>query len=171
MKPVTIPTEVVESKIYLIPGQKVMIDKDLAELYEVSTKRLKEQVRRNLKRFPKDFMFELTFEEAAMVFSRSQIATLKQGQNIKYLPFAFTQEGIAMLSGVLNSDRAIFVNIAIMRAFVKLRAMLASRKDLAKKLEQLENKYDAQFRAVFDAIRNLMKEDAKPKRGIGFHVR
>ncbi len=106
-------------------------------------------------------MFELTFEEAIMVFSRSQIATLKQGQNIKYLPFAFTQEGIAMLSGVLSSDRAIFVNIAIMRAFVKLREMLASHNDLARKLDQLENKYDTQFRVVFDAIRQLTRDFSK----------
>jgi phage regulator Rha-like protein len=149
-----------------------MLDRDLAALYGVATKRLNEQVRRNLARFPDDFMFQLDAEEAEVL--RSQSATLKlgRGQHRKYRPYAFTEQGVAMLSSVLNSDRAIEVNIAIMRAFVRLREMLASNKDLARKLDALEKKYDAQFRVVFDAIRQLMApptEDQK-KRRIGFVI-
>jgi hypothetical protein len=142
----------------------------LAGLYGVPTKRLNEQVRRNKRRFPKDFMFQLSVEESDSL--RSQFATLKvgRGEHRKYRPYAFTEQGVAMLSSVLNSDRAIEVNIAIMRAFVRLREMIASHKDLARKLDELEKKYDAQFRVVFDAIRQLMapvsKEDRK--RRIGF---
>src|SRR3989338_7474070 len=171
MKPVSIPSEIIENKIFFIRGHKVMLDKHLAELYGVSTKRLKEQVRRNLRRFPEDFMFELTTTEAETLLSRSQFATLKQGQNIKYRPFAFTEQGVAMLYSVLNSERAIDVNIAIMRAFVKLREILASHKDLARKFEQMEKKYDTQFKVVCDAIRELMTPPPETsKRKIGFHT-
>lgn len=167
---VLIPSEVVESKIYFIRGKKVMVDRDLAELYGVPTKSLNLAVKRNFERFPVDFMFQLNSQESEVL--RFQFETSKKGSGgRRYLPYVFTQEGIAMLSGVLHSPRAIQVNIAIMRAFVKLREMIASHKDFAQKLEQLEKKYDAQFRVVFDAIRQLMKEEAKPKRGIGFHVR
>ena len=159
--------EQIERKIYFIRGIKVMLDKDLAELYGVPTKRLNEQIKRNPKRFPSDFMFQLTMEEARA--SRSQFATLKKGKNIKYLPHAFTEQGVAMLSSVLNSDRAIEVNLQIMRVFVKLRELMMSHKDLARKVEELEKKYDAQFRGVFEAIRRLMKEEEKPKAPIGFH--
>mgnify|MGYP001574942744 FL=1 len=159
--------EQIERKIYFIRGIKVMLDKDLAELYGVPTKRLNEQIKRNPKRFPSDFMFQLTMEEARA--SRSQFATLKKGKNIKYLPYAFTEQGVAMLSSVLNSDRAIEVNLQIMRVFVKLRELMMSHKDLARKVEELEKKYDAQFRGVFEAIRRLMKEEEKPKAPIGFH--
>jgi len=171
MPNLTVAQEVIEQKIYLIRGRKVMLDGDLALLYRVSTKRLNEQVRRNLKRFPKDFMFKLNWEEAKI--SRSQFATLKHGQNIKYLPYVFTEQGVAMLSSVLNSERAIQVNIAIMRAFVKLRQILSANKELASRLKELEQrieKHDTEIHAIFEAIRQLMAPPVKPKRSIGFHV-
>lgn len=146
-----------------------MIDFDLAELYEVETKQLKRTVKRNIARFPKDFMLELTREEYA--FLRCQFGTLEKGQHAKYLPYAFTEQGVAMLSSVLRSPRAIQVNIAIMRAFVRLREILSTHKKLAKKLNELEKKYDAQFQIVFKAIRQLMTEEEKPKKEIGFHVK
>ena len=161
----------IERKIYLIRGQKVMLDKDLATLYAVPTKRLNEQVKRNIERFPEDFMFRLTIEEAGS--SRSQFATLKKGQNIKYLPYAFTEQGVAMLSTVLNSKRAIQVNIAIMRAFVKLREILSTHKELSHKLSQLERKiekHDGEIQGIFEAIRQLMTPSKKSKRRIGFHI-
>ena len=165
-----IAPEKIENKIFLIRGKKVMLSKDLAELYGVSTKRLNEQVKRNKDRFPEDFMFILTKEEAEL--SRSQIATLKQGQNIKYLPYAFTEQGVAMLSSVLNSKRAIQVNIQIMRAFIKIREFLINHKEIAGKLNQLENKtqkHDEEIKSIFEAIRFLMApEGEKPKRKIGF---
>ena len=160
----------IEQKIFLIRGHKVMLDKELAKLYGVSTKRLNEQVKRNVKRFPEDFMFQLTWEEAES--SRSQFATLKKGRNIKYLPYAFTEQGVAMLSGVLNSERAVQVNIAIMRAFVRLRQILSTNKELAHKLAQLERKtekHDTEIRAIFEAIRQLMAPPERPKRKIDFH--
>jgi len=170
-KPETlVPIEVIQNKIYLIRGHKVMLDRDLSELYNVPSKRLKEQVRRNLKRFPSDFMFELTWQEVESLRSqivtlkdadspRSQIATLESGRNIKYLPFAFTEQGVAMLSSVLNSDRAIEVNIQIMRVFTKLREMMVSHKDLARKIEDLERKFqdhDQKIIQIFNAIRQMM---------------
>jgi hypothetical protein len=165
-----VPIERIEKAILLIRGHKVMLDRDLADLYEVSTGSLNQQVRRNLSRFPDDFMFRLTSEEAKA--SRSQIATLKRGQNIKFLPYAFTEQGVAMLSSVLNSDRAIEVNIAIMRAFVRLREILSSHKDLSRKLDELERKlgdHDEKFVLVFEAIRQLMNPPSGPtKRRIGF---
>ncbi|MFZ3122659.1 MAG: ORF6N domain-containing protein [Thermodesulfovibrionales bacterium] len=166
-----IPVEIIERKIYLIRSQKVMLDSDLAKLYGVPIKRLNEQVRRNLKRFPSDFMFQLTKEEADSL--RSQIASLKngRGEHRKYLPYAFTENGVAMLSSILNSERAIDVNIQIMRTFTKLREMLLTHKDLQKKIEELERKYDMQFKVVFDAIRQLMAPPEPKKRKIGFEVR
>jgi hypothetical protein len=167
-----IPMERIEKAILFIRGEKVMLDRDLAELYGVETRVLNQAVRRNLTRFPADFMFQLTPEESEIVArSRSQSVILKQGTNIKYQPYAFTEQGVAMLSSVLNSERAVAVNIGIMRAFVKLRQMLASNAELARKLAALEQKYDAQFKVVFDAIRQLMSPPAKPKREIGFHVK
>ena len=150
-----------------------MFDRDLAALYGVPTSRLNEQVKRNRGRFPEDFMFQLTLKEAnEVLLLRSQNATLKRGQHIKYPPYAFTQEGVAMLSSVLRSHRAIQVNIAIMRAFVRLREIAASHKDLAQKLDALERKYerhDAQITAIFDAIRKLIQGPvARPARRIGF---
>jgi hypothetical protein len=160
--------EVIERRILLIRGQKVMLDAHLADLYEVSTKRLNQQMRRNKKRFPKDFMFQLTKQEYNAL--RLHFATLKKGrgQHGKYLPHVFTEQGVAMLSSVLNSERAVMVNIEIIRAFVRLRKLLATQKDLADKLEELEQKYDAQFRVVFQAIRQLMSPPEKPKRPMGF---
>lgn len=162
------PAEVIEKRIFLIRCHKVMLDFHLAPLYGVSTKRLKEQVRRNLARFPSDFMFQLTPEEFDIL--RSQIATSSWGGR-RYSPYAFTEQGVAMLSSVLNSERAIQVNIEIMRAFVKLREILSTHKELARKLEELERKYDTQFKIVFEAIRQLMKPPEKPKRKIGFKVK
>jgi len=164
-----IPIERIERLILLIRGHKVMLDSDLAELYGVTTKRLNEQVRRNLSRFPEDFMFQLTESETHLL--RSQFATSKEGRGgRRYLPYAFTEHGVAMLSSVLNSERAIKVNIEIMRAFVRLRRLLASHADLVRKLDTLERKYDAQFKVVFDAIRELMKPPESKKRPIGFLV-
>jgi hypothetical protein len=149
-KAISVPIERIEKSILLIRGQKVMLDKDLAELYGVETRVLKQAVKRNVKRFPIDFMFELTKEEHQSL--RSQIVILKRGQHSKYLPMAFTEQGVAMLSSVLNSERAIEVNILIMRAFVKLREMVASHEDLMRKVEEMEKKYDHQFQVVFEAI-------------------
>lgn len=166
-KHATIPIERITRAILLIRGQKVILDRDLAELYGVGTRILNQAVKRNRARFPEDFMFQLTWEEVEN--PRSQFVILKPGQNIKYLPFAFTEQGVAMLSSVLRSERAVRVNIEIMRTFVQLRQMLSSHADLARKLAALENKYDAQFKVVFDAIRELMAPPEPPKkRPIGF---
>jgi hypothetical protein len=164
-----VPVERIERAILSIRGEKVMLDSDLAELYGVETKRLNEQVRRNLDRFPPDFMFQLTSQEWESL--RSQFATLKRGEHRKYLPSAFTEHGALMLANVLNSERAAQTSVMVVRAFVRLRQMLASNAELARKLAALENKYDAQFKVVFDAIRQLMSPPARPKREIGFHVK
>jgi len=161
-----IPVEVIERKIYLIRGHKVMLDEDLAELYNVATRVLVQAVKRNIDRFPDDFMFQLNDQEVRVL--RSQIVTSRWGGR-RYAPFVFTEQGVAMLSSVLRSDRAVEVNIQIMRTFVKLREMIASHKDLAERLDELEKKYDAQFRVVFEAIRQLMiQPEPKKKRRIGF---
>ena len=151
--------------ILLLRNQKVMLDFDLAGLYGVETKALKRAVRRNLLRFPKDFLFTLTKREFDNL--RSQSGTSSWGGS-RYRPYAFTEQGIAMLSSVLNSERAMRVNIEIMRAFVRLRAILSSQEDLARKLAALEQKYDSQFRVVFDAIRQLMAPEPPKRRPIGF---
>jgi hypothetical protein len=165
-----VPAERIDKAILLIRGQKVMLDRDLAELYGVATKVLKQAVRRNIKRFPSDFMFELTKEE--FQDWRSQFVTSNGDKmGLRYKPMAFTEQGVAMLSGVLNSDRAIDVNIEIMRAFVRLRQMLAAHKDLARKLAALEKKYDDHFKVVFEAIAELMAPPEKPKKKIGFGVK
>ena len=164
--------EVVERQIYLIRGQKVMLDSDLAELYGVATKVLNQAVKRNLRRFPKDFMFQLAAEEAE--YLRSQIVTLKatgRGGHRKYLPYVFTEQGVAMLSSVLNSDRAIEANIVIMRAFVRLREMMLSNDELNRKINVLEQKYDEKFKIVFAALRKLIAAPEKPRREIGFKSR
>ncbi len=161
-----IPIEVIKERIFFIRGERVMIDRDLAELYGVETKQLKRQVRRNIDRFPEDFMFELTKEEYDVL--RRQFGTLKRGRHAKYPPLAFTEQGVAMLSSVLNSNRAIQVNIAIMRTFTRLRKMLATHAELKKKIEEMEKKYDEQFRVVFKALGQLLEADEKPKRKIGF---
>jgi len=164
-----IPVERIARSILLIRGQKVMLDEAFAALYEVEVKVLNQAVGRNAGRFPADFMFQLTTEESA--FLRSQFVTLKtgSGRHRKYLPYAFTEQGVAMLSSVLRSKRAVRVNIEIVRAFVQLRQMLSSNADLARKLAALEKKYDAQFKVVFDAIRELTAPPEPPgKRRIGF---
>ena len=155
----------------MLRGHKVMLDDVLAELYDVQTKVFNQAVKRNRNRFPSDFMFQLTDEEYHSL--RSQFVTLDtgRGRHRKYLPFAFTEQGVAMLSSVLRSAGAVQVNIEIMRAFVRLREMLATHKDLAGKLEAMEKKYDAQFKVVFDAIRQLMIPPESKKRKIGFLVR
>jgi len=161
-----IPHEAIESKILLIRGKKVMLDKDLAELYGVTTGNLNKAVSRNIDRFPADFMFQLSKNEYDSL--RFQFGILKKGQHSKYLPQVFTQDGVAMLSRVLNSQKAIQVNIQIMRTFTKLREMMLSHKDLQKKIESMESKYDYQFKIVFDAIKQLLKPPGKPKKKIGY---
>ena len=162
-----VPQQVIESKIFIIRGKKVMLDKDLAVLYGVETKVLNQAVKRNILRFPEDFMFQLSQEEAKEL-SRSQFVTLKRGQNIKYLPYAFAENGVAMLSRVLNSKRAIQVNIQIMRTFTKIREMLATHKELKQKIEEMEKKYDYQFKVVFDVIKQLISPQETKKGKIGF---
>ena len=162
-----IPIERIERAIYLIRGERVMLDRDLAALYGLATKALKQAVRRNLDRFPDDFMFVLDTNEFRNW--RSQFVTSKADQKgLRYAPMAFTEHGILMLSSVLNSDRAVQVNIEIMRAFVNLRRMLASNVELAGKLKELESKYDRQFKVVFDAIRRLMSPPPSARKPIGF---
>ena len=166
-KTALVPVERIQKLVLLIRGQKVLLDADLAALYGVTTGRLNEQVKRNLERFPLDFMFQLTDEESVVL--RSQFAISNRGRGgRRYHPYVFTEHGVAMLSSVLNSPRAIQVNIEIMRTFARLREMLASHRVLAQKLAKLENKYDAQFKVVFDAIRQLMAPPSKPARRIGF---
>jgi hypothetical protein len=167
----TVAVERVEQAIFLIRGERVMLDFDLAALYQVTTKVLNQAVRRNRERFPEDFMFQLTPKESAEL-DRSQIVTGSQKhRDPRFRPYAFTEQGVAMLSSVLRSKRAALVNVAIMRAFVKLRQLLASHADLARKLEDLERKYDTQFKVVFDAIRQLMTPPEPKRKQIGFHVK
>ncbi len=163
-----IPQERIESQILLIRGQKVMLDRDLAILYRVETAQLTRQVRRNIGRFPGDFMLQLTKEEFTNL--KCHFGTSSWGGTRK-LPYVFTEQGVAMLSSVLNSNRAILVNIQIMRAFTKLRQMLLTHKDLKRKIEAMENKYDQQFKVVFEAIRRLLEPPPTPKRQIGFSDR
>src|SRR3989338_7975563 len=168
-----VPIELIESKIYLIRGHKVMLDSDLAELYGVETRALVQAVKRNIGRFPQDFMFQLNNQE--VITLRSQFVTSKSGKGgRRYIPYVFTEQGVAMLSSVLNSERAILVNIAIMRAIVKLRGMLSTHKELAYKLKQIENKiekHDEEIKVIFDAIRQLMIPTEPTKKKIGFIVR
>jgi len=168
-KMIKIPIERIEQAILLIRGQKVMLDADLAVLYEVPTKALNQAVKRNERRFPPDFMFRLTKKEKGeLVTNCDRFERLKHSSA---LPRAFTEQGVSMLSSVLKSDRAIDVNVEIMRAFVRLRQLLATHTDLARKLTALEQKYDDQFRVVFDAIRALMAPPEKPRKKIGFEVK
>ena len=167
-----IQPEQVEQAILLIRGQRVMLDRDLAALYGVTTGNLNKAVQRNLERFPADFMFQLTAEEGEAL--RFHFGSLKRGQHFKYLPRVFTQEGVAMLSSVLRSPRAVQVNIAIMRVFVRLRETLALHKELAHKLAELEHRiegHDASIHSLFEAIRELASPPAKPRREIGFHIK
>ena len=165
-----IPTAVerIEQQILLIRGQRAILDTALAVLYEVEVRTLNQAVRRNIERFPADFMLQLTAEEAQSLRSQSVILKARRGQHRKYLPHAFTEQGIGMLSSVLKSERAVMVNIEIMRAFVRLRQMVSANAELARKLDSLEKRYDAQFKVVFDAIRDLMTPPQGEKRPIGF---
>jgi uncharacterized protein (UPF0147 family) len=185
---ITMDTTIVKEKIFMIRGKKVMFDSDLAILYEVGTKRLNEAVKRNIKRFPGDFMFKLNKEESDMFLrsqfatsswvevvgkpSRSQFATLNRGDNIKHIPHVFTEQGIAMLSSVLKSDKAIEVNIQIIRIFTKLREMMDTYKDLREKVEEMEKSNKANFKEIFDVIKFLIREkvmgENKTKNPIGF---
>jgi hypothetical protein len=168
-----IPIEVIEGKIFILRGRRVMLDRDLAELYGVQLKRLNEQVKRNSDRFPDDFMFQLTLEEGkAVLLSRSQVATLERGRNIKYRPYAFTEHGAVMLANVLRSPVAVRASIQVVRAFVHLRQMLAMNQDLARKIEALERKvgkHDADVQAILSVLQKLLQPPAAPaKRPIGF---
>lgn len=162
--------DLISTKIYFLRGEKVLLETDLAMLYGVEVKRLKAAVRRNIDRFPEDFMFELSVDEWSAL--RSQFVILEQGRGkySKYPPFAFTEQGVAMLSGILKSPRAIETNIAIMRTFAALRKWMQSNKELAAKIRQLESRYDEQFKVIFDAIRQLIRQESQDMRPIGFKI-
>ncbi len=172
-----IPLERVESRILFIRGEKVIVDSDLAQLYGVTTSNFNKAVKRNIERFPSDFMFQLTKEEfESLRFQtgisnesmRSQFATSKERGGRRYLPYAFTEHGALMAANILNSDRAVEASVQVVRAFVKLRQMLASNAELARKVEALEQKYAANFKVVFDAIKQLMAPPTSPNSKIGF---
>ena len=165
---ITVPDERIISRIFLIRGKKVMVDNDLAELYGVEARILNQAVKRNITRFPLDFMFQLNKQETEIL--RSQFVILKsgRGQHRKYMPYVFTEQGVAMLSSVLNSERAIRVNIQIIRTFMQLRELLSTNKDLKEKIENMEKRYDKQLRDIFEAIKRLLAEEIKPKNPIGF---
>ena len=161
--------DTVKQQIFVVRGQRVMLDRDLARLYGVTTKRLNEQFTRNRHRFPRDFVFRLTLQEAKQLSaSRSQIATLKKGQNIKYAPYAFTEHGAIMLATVLNSRVAVQASIYVVRAFVQMRTALMEYAHLARRIDALAEDYDGRFRAVFEAIRQLILTPTRPQRPIGF---
>ena len=164
---VKIPVERLEKAIFLIRGEKVMLDRDLAELYGVETRTLNQSVRRNLERFPPDFMFELTRDEITGISQFVTSSSLKFSKRVT----VFTDQGVAMLSSVLRSKRALAVNVEIMRTFVKLRQILTSNTELAHRLDELESKYDRQFKVVFDAIRLLMNPTPRKRQDIGFRPR
>jgi hypothetical protein len=170
-KQAIIPLEVIERRIYLIRGHKVMLDSDLAELYQTETRALVQAVKRNRARFPSDFMFQLTETEARVLRSQfvmsKMVGSVRDGRGgRRYLPYVFTEQGVAMLSSVLNSERAIAVNITIVRTFVRLRHLLATHKDLAAKLEAMEKKYSKQFKVVFEILRQLTEPEPMPKKGL-----
>ena len=161
--------ELIENRIFMIRGHRVMLDRDLAMLYEIKAIALRQQVSRNKDRFPKDFMFQLSQQETNTLLSQNVIPSLRNLGG--FLPYAFTEQGVAMLSSVLRSKRAVQVNIAIMRTFVRLREVLANHKDLARKLDEMEKKYDQQFKVVFDAIRDFISPtSSSPRRRIGFSL-
>lgn len=161
-----LPAEPIERSIYVMRGQKVMLDQDLADLYGVHTRVLIQGMKRNIERFPPDFMFQLSGEEFAVLRSQSVISSSWGGR--RYAPYAFTEQGVAMLSSVLKSQRAIQANIEIMRAFVRLRRMLSENAELAKRMDDMEKKFDSQFKVVFDAIRQLTTPPTSAKKSIGF---
>ena len=172
-QPVSYSENDIVNKIYIIRGLKVMLDRDLAEMYDVPTSRLNEAVKRNITRFPDDFMFQLNMEEAN--FSRSRIAILKKGKgsNIKYFPYAFTEQGVAMLSSVLRSERAVQVNIQIIRVYIKMKQVLLDNKELWQKIEKIEQdmlKKDGEVKAIFKILKQLLVKEEKPRQPIGFKV-
>jgi phage regulator Rha-like protein len=169
-KAMSVTETLIENKIFVIRSQKVMLDFDLAEMYGVETKVLKQAVKRNIERFPEDFMFELNAEEVVNL-SRSQFVTLKRGQNIKYPPYAFTEHGVLMLSSVLRSERAVQVNIQIMRVYSKMKELLLMNKDILTKLEKLEmrsDKHDKEIKLIFDSIKRLIAQPIERTQRIGF---
>lgn len=166
-KDITMPNEVIINKIYVIRGQKVMLDRDLAELYDVETKQLKRQVRRNIERFPQSFMFELTKEENQEL--RSQIGTLKQGAHFKYPPFVFTEHGILMLSSVLNSNTAVKMSVQIIETFVQLRKLANNYEEIMSKIQQMEAQYNNQFSEIYEVLQRLLsKPEENPRKEIGY---
>jgi hypothetical protein len=158
--------DTVESKIYLIRGHKVMLDSDLARLYDVTTFNLNKAVKRNIERFPDDFMFQLTNQEVRYLIFQNGISSFRRHGGRRSLPYVFTQEGVAMLSSVLQSPHAVEVNITIMRAFVRMRGTITSSQALIQRVDQLERKYDKQFKVIFDAIRELMSPSGVPRKRI-----
>lgn len=165
-----VPVEKIEKSIYLIRGQKVILDSDLAAIYRIPTFRFNEAVKRNKDRFPDDFMFQLTREEVDILISQNAISKPGRGGR-RTLPYVFTEHGAVMAANILKSPLAVQMSVIVVRAFIKMREMLASHKDLERKLAALETKYDKQFKVVFDAIRALMREEEKPKRKIGFEIK
>jgi len=171
-KIIRITDDILLDRIYFIRDQKVMLDRDLAELYGVETRILNQAVRRNIKRFPDDFMFQLTLKEFESL--RSQIVTSKIRGGLRYTPFAFTEQGVAMLSSVLNSERAIQVNIQIMRLYTRMRSLLHNHKDLLLKIEKIENKvssHDEHIKVLFDYLKKLLQDEAKPRKQVGFKIK
>jgi hypothetical protein len=164
-----LPIEELVRKIFIIRGKKVMFDFDLAKLYEIETRVLKQQVRRNIDRFPDDFMFELSRKEWEQVITNCDNLSIYSKYK-PFPPFAFTEQGVAMLSSILRSKRAILVNIAIMRAFVNLRQLIDANKELIRRIDSLEEKYDGNFRLVFEAIKELIREENKPRKKIGYKI-
>ena len=166
-----IPTALISRKIYFFRGTRVMLDSDLAHLYCVTTKNLNKAVKRNTDRFPSDFMFQLKPKETENLRFQSGTSSLAIHGGRRYRPYAFTEHGVAMLSSILHSDRAVQVNIAIMRAFLQLRSMLASHEDLRRKIAEMEKRYDSKFHAVFATLRQMLETPIPTKRQIGFHAR
>ena len=166
-----LPASAISHKIYFLRKTRVMIGSDLAVLYGVTTFNLNKAVRRNLRRFPKDFIFRVTSSEFDSLIFQTGISKKKGRGGSRYLPYAFTEHGIAMLSSVLHSDRAVQVNIAIMRAFLQIRAMLATHEDLRRKIMEMEKRYDSKFHAVFATLRQMLETPIPPRKQIGFHTR
>jgi phage regulator Rha-like protein len=166
-----IPATAISERIYFVRKTRIMLDADLAELYRVTTKNLNKAVKRNVQRFPADFMFQLKPKEIQFLRFQSGTSSRTNHGGRRYKPYAFTEHGVAMLSSVLHSDRAVQVNIAIMRAFLQLRAMLATHEDLRRKINEMEKRYDAKFHAVFSTLRQMLETPIPSKRQIGFHAR
>jgi phage regulator Rha-like protein len=165
-----VPTALISQKIFFVRGTRVMLDADLARLYGVATKNLNKAVKRNANRFPSDFMFQLSLKELHSLRFQSGTSKPAPGGR-RYVPYVFTEQGVAMLSSVLRSSRAVQVNVAIMRTFVRLREMLATHEELRRKIDAMEKRYDARFQAVFETIRQMLETPVPAKKPIGFHAR